>query len=190
MDGDIERREFVETLAAGGVAITLSGCQFNVETGGEESPRDTPMQDSNEPVRNGRFTVEIDDVELPGWQRVTIPTSTTEEAEYREDEDTDHQKTLWGQTTYEDLVMERTMNDDVLRKWAESVRAGDADAGRKEVSVTLEPTDVPVEVEWTFLDSWVKVYDPPELDTSEDGEVLTERIVLAYDQMTREWRSV
>lgn len=190
MNADIERREFIETLAAGGVAVTLSGCQFTFETGGEESPRDTPMQDRNEPVRNGRFTVTIDDVEIPGWQRVTIPSTTTEEAEYREGEDTEYEKSLWGQTTYEDLVMERGMMDDVLREWHRSIMAGQVDAALKDVSVTLEPTDADVEVEWRFSDSWVKMYDPPELDVEKGGEALTERVVLAYDQMSREWRSV
>ena len=38
-------------------------------------------------MRTGRFVVEIDDVEVAGWRSVAIPSRSTEQDEYREDDD-------------------------------------------------------------------------------------------------------
>lgn len=145
------------------------------------------MPDRHGPMRTGRFRVEIDDVEVPGWRSVTIPSSSTEQGEYREGEDPDSEKKIWGQTTFADLEMERGVQpgDTRLFDWREEVRIGNVDDGRKQVAVILMDEEGEPQIRWEFEDAWIKYYRPPQLSAGDD-DVATERITVAFDTMTRE----
>lgn len=145
------------------------------------------MTDRHGPQRTGRFKVEIDDVEVPGWRWVDLPASSTEQGEYREGEEPDGEKKLWGATTFQDLEMERGVQpgDTRLFDWREEVRANNTDDGLKDVAVILMNEEGAPQIRWDFKDAWIKYYDPPELDASADGDVATERITVAFDSMTR-----
>jgi phage tail-like protein len=138
-------------------------------------------------MRTGRFKVEIDDVEVPGWRSVTIPGSSTEQGEYREGDEPDYEKKIWGQTTFDDLEMERGVqpDDTAIFDWRQDVIEGRVDDGRKEVAVILMDEEGQPQIRWEFQEAWVKDYDPPELDASADGNVATESITVAYDKMVR-----
>lgn len=146
------------------------------------------MPDRHGPMRTGRFKVEIDDVEVSGWRKVDIPGSTTEQGEYREGTDPDYEKKIWGQTTFDDLEMERGVQpgDTSIFDWREQVRMGNVDDGRKEVAVVLMDENGAPQVRWEFQSAWVKRYDPPTLDASADGDVAQESITVAFDKMVRE----
>ncbi len=135
------------------------------------------------PMRTGRFVVEIDDVEVPGWHSVAIPGRSTEQDEYREE----NGETDWGQTSFDDLEMERGVkpNDTTLYDWAEAVRQGDVEEGRKEIAVVLLDENGETQAEWELQEAWITAYDPPELDAGADGDVATESITVAYDKMER-----
>ena len=135
------------------------------------------MADRHGPLRPGRFTVEIDDVEISGWQSVNIPATSTEP-----DEDG------WGSSTTQDLEAERGVqpNDTVVHDWNEAVLDDDEDEGLKTVVVTLQDEEGEPQIEWTFEEAWVTYYRPPQLDAVADGEVATERVVLAFDSMERQ----
>jgi phage tail-like protein len=145
------------------------------------------MPDRHGPMRTGRFKVEIDDVEVPGWRSVTIPGSSTEQGEYREGDEPDYEKKIWGQTTFDDLEMERGVqpDDTAIFDWRQDVIEGRVDDGRKEVAVILMDEEGQPQIRWEFQEAWVKDYDPPELDASADGNVATESITVAYDKMVR-----
>lgn len=145
------------------------------------------MPDRHGPVRTGRFKVEIDEVEIQGWRSVTIPSSSTEQGEYREGNQPDHERKLWGQTTYDDLEMERGVQpgDTRIYDWRQDVIEGRVDSGRKEVAVVLMDEEGEPQIRWEFTGAWPKDYSPPELDASADGDVATESITVAYDKMTR-----
>jgi phage tail-like protein len=138
-------------------------------------------------MRTGRFKVEIDDVEVPGWRSVTIPGSSTEKGEYREGDEPDYERQLWGQTTFDDLEMERGVKpgDTAIFDWRQSVMEGRVDEGRKELAVVLMDEEGQPRIRWEFQEAWVKDYDPPELDASADGDVATESITVAFDKMVR-----
>jgi len=144
--------------------------------------------DRHGPTYAGRFRVEIDDVEVPGWQRVTIPSSSTEQGEYREGDGPDREQQIWGQTTFGDLVMERGVQpgDTRIFDWREAVRTGDVDGGHKEVAVVLMDEEGAPLIRWEFEDAWIKEYHPPELDASAD-DVATESIVVPFDTMIPDW---
>ena len=146
------------------------------------------MADRHGPMRTGRFSVEIDDVEVPGWRKVNIPSSSTEQGEYRDGDEPDHERKIWGQTMFDDLEMERGVQpgDTRMYDWREEVRMGNLDEGRKEVAVTLMDEEGEPQVRWEFQNAWIKYYDPPALDAAADGEVATETVALAFDKMVRE----
>ncbi len=146
------------------------------------------MPDRHGPMRTGRFKVEINDVEVPGWRSVTIPSRTTEQGEYREGNAPEYEKKIWGQTTFEDLEMERGVQpgDSQLFDWHESVRQGQVEQGRKSIAVVLMDEEGEPQIRWEFTSAWIKEYNPPELDASADGDVATESITVAYDKMVRE----
>jgi phage tail-like protein len=139
------------------------------------------------PHRTGRFKVEIDDVEVPGWQSVSIPSSKTEQGSYREGDQAAYEKKVWGQTTYDDLEMTRGAKpgDTALVDWRTAVEQGQVDNGRKELAVVLLDEEGSPTIRWQFQSAWVKEYDPPDLDASSDGDIATESITVAYDKMQR-----
>lgn len=133
------------------------------------------------------FTVAIEGEAVAGWRDVTLPGHSTEEGEYEEGDEPPHERRTWGETTYDDLEMERGIypGDTRLHDWRQAVVQGRVDEGRKELSVTLLDARGEPAFQWTFEGAWKKGYDPPELDASADGEVATESITVAYDRMIR-----
>lgn len=146
------------------------------------------MPDRHGPLKTGLFEVQIDEVEVPGWQTVTIPGISVEQGSYREGNEAKHEKKLWGQVSFDDLEMERGVKpgDTKLHDWFEDVRAGSADAARKEIAVKMQNEEGDAVIQFQFTDAWVKEYSPPELDASADGDVATESITVAFDRMKRE----
>ncbi len=183
MDTKLGRRTAMKAaglLAMAGIASTPSAGARGEEVGQWGRPRGGALENDN-------FTVEIKGEETEGWREVTLPGTTTEEGEYQEGEDPDAVKQFWGQTTFDDLEMERGLipGDTRLFDWRESVRMGDVDKGRKKLSIILNGGRNNPEIRWEFEGAWIKEYDPPDLDASADGDVATESITVAYDKMVR-----
>ncbi|QLG48116.1 phage tail protein [Natrinema halophilum] len=184
MDQDITRRKAIQTLSVGGITVALSGCQGMLS---EMIDMNTNTQDRHGPMRTGRFTVQINDTEIAGFQHVKIPGSSTERDEYRDGSDPDYEKKLWGKTTYDELELVRGFvpGDPVLREWKDDVIAGKVDSGRKKVTVSLMNEDGEAVIEWQFSNSWITEYEPPELDANAEENVGTEAVTVAFDKMVR-----
>jgi len=165
------------------------GPVFGVTPCGDGSPSDAGVVavDRHGPMKTGRFEVTIGGQTVPGWQSVTLPGVSVEQGEYREGNDPDYAKTVWGQTTFDDLEMERGVKPGALElhNWFEDVRAGKADSGRKEISVKLLNEEGSPMIRWEFQSAWIKNYEPPQLDASADGDMATESVTIAYDEMIR-----
>ena len=182
MQSDVTRRDVLQTLTVAGVTVSLSGCSNPFEFSGDEDKdqTETPMQSSteqvgdrrNEPVRNGRFKVTIDGIEVSGFQHVTIPESTTESN---------------GETMFEDLVMKRTVfkGDSTLRDWRDEMRQGGGERARRNVTVTLLSEEGQPTIEWRFTNAWVTKYEPPEL-VADGSEFVFESCTVTFDRMVRE----
>ena len=135
------------------------------------------MGDRHGPMRTGLFKVEIDGVEVPGWQYVNIPAISTEP-----------DGGGWGETTRQDLEAGRGMapGDTQLHDWNEAVIEGDEEDGLKTFVVILMDEEGAPQVEWTFEEAWITYYQPPQLDATADGQIAMERISLAYESMDRQ----
>ena len=136
------------------------------------------MTDRHGPQRTGRFQVEIDGFQWTGFREVNLPASSTEESEGT---------APWGETTLQDLQMERSVqgNDTLMYDWREAVRDDDSSEGLHDVTVILQDEEGAEVTRWEFEDAWPKYYRPPQLDASEDDGVATERVTLAYSSVER-----
>lgn len=181
METEVTRRDALQTLTVAGVTVALSGCSGDLEFTEEKNRNqtDTPMESQTQqvnrergaPVSNGRFTVEIDNIEVQGFRRVKIPGSTTESN---------------GQT-FQGLVMERGLmhNDSTLRDWRDATQQENDERAQRDLSVTVLTEEGEPLIQWQFTNTWVKTFDAPELVAGEDA-VLTESITVSYDRMSRE----
>lgn len=177
MEPTLSRRTVLKTAGA-----------LTIVSAGSSHASASAMTDRHGPVRTGRFKVEVDDVEIPGWRYVTIPSSSTEAGEYREGGEPDWEKKIWGQTTFDDLEMERGIKpgDSALYDWREAVRMGDVDDGRKDVRITLLDEEGSPQIRWEFQDAWIRDYEPPTLDAGAN-DVSTETATFAFDTMVTDW---
>jgi phage tail-like protein len=133
----------------------------------------------------GRLTVEVDGVELPGIRVVDLPRRYTD---LTDEEGDDEQATaLAGRTAFDDVEMERGLAPDAseLLEWRRAVEAGDADAGRTDLTVTLLDAGSESRLTWTFTDAWPAVYEPPALDATTPDAVATESVSVTFDGMER-----
>lgn len=143
------------------------------------------MPDRHGPMRTGRFKVKLGGTEIAGVQRVALPSRSTEQDEYREG--SAGPKKLWGETTFDDLEMERGLapGATALLDWRRAVEEGRIEEGLKEVTVVLMNENGESVLQWDFTDAWPKNYEPPQLDASADGDIATESVTVAFDQMNR-----
>lgn len=137
-------------------------------------------------MRTGRFVVEIDGVQVDGFRTIDLPSRGTELVEYQEGDDTD--RTLWGQTSFDDLEMERGLAaaETQLIDWRRTVERGQTDEARKEIAVKIQDEEGQAQIRWEFTNAWPKNYYPPTLDATADGEVATESVTIVFDEMIRE----
>lgn len=162
------------------------------------------MPDRRGPIRKSRFNVTIADIQVPGWQSVELPSITTQEATYRNGNEPEQARRLWGRTEYGDLTMERGVepasagNAQIpgpgapagtkLFDWYKKVRDGKVSDARKKVTVTVYSEaglqGQPL-AKWVFEKAWPKEYQPPSLDATASGDVATESITLAYYKFDR-----
>lgn len=172
------RRTVLKAMGAGAaLGIVGSGsAELDGSGAGEEDIYGSNATDS--------FSVTIGDTSVSDIESVTVPKSTTAEADYREEETT---STLIGQTTYGDLTMERDMSSDdtTMWDWRQAAVEGRMSDALRTVTVVLQDSQGQQAVEWEFTQAWVKEYGPLELDSSAYADAATESITVAYDDMTR-----
>jgi phage tail-like protein len=144
-----------------------------------EAASTVPRLDSEQSGQGGaaRVTVSLDGVDIVGVRTLTLPRRYSE---------TDGQEQRWGRPAYGDLELERgiTPGETQLTDWRLAIEEGRLDEGRKELTVSVQDS-ARARTQWTFSDAWVREYDPPELDTSADGDIATESATIAFDEMIR-----
>lgn len=195
---DIDRRNLLKAVGVAGIASTLSTSASAEST----NPRSLP--DRRGPIRKSRFSVQIEDVQVPGWFRVELPAQRLATTEYREGHEPEQDRQLWGRTEYDDLTMVRgvepaTAGNSVipgegapagmkLFDWFKKARQGKLAEARKKVTVQVfnesGPQGAPV-AKWVFEKAWPKEYSPPDLDASARGEIAMEELTLDYYKYDR-----
>lgn len=85
-----------------------------------------------------------------------------------------------------DLVMERGCKpgDTLIFDWEMDANQGN-EGGKKHVAVTLMLKNGDPIARWEFEGAKPVNYEPPDLDSSADGDVATESITITFDRMKR-----
>lgn len=186
-----------------GLASAVSGVgSAEPSTDGRQASKTRP--DRRGPVRKSRFIVQIEDIEIPGWYQLELPDTRLSKGEYRNGNEPDQSRQLWGRSDYDPLVMRRgvepsTAGNSVipgggspagmkLFDWFKKARQGKVSEARKKITVEIlneaGPQGAPV-AQWEFEKAWPIEYSPPNLDASAKGEVAMEELTLAYYKYDR-----
>lgn len=183
MDPKLSRRSVLSTVGT----VTL----LDVATVGAGATQDdiTAAVDPREEVRVTNFTVELDNVEVPGWRSVTIPAISLEQAGPGDGTDPESERKNWGQPSFDDLRMERGFSPTAtdLSDWFEAIRSGTVEEGKKDISVTLEDEENEPVLVWRFDGAWITEYDPLTRAPAEADLFGTESAVVGFDTMRTEW---
>src|SRR5437016_4854964 len=95
-----------------------------------------------DPLRNFRYRLEIDSINVAGFSKVAIAESLIEAVDYREGIDPPHVRKLSGLTKYGNISLESgmttTANGLDLFKWHAAVSAGQVLTQRKKVVIVVQ----------------------------------------------------
>lgn len=143
--------------------------------------------------RNMKFEVEIDGFVRAGFTKVSGLKESTESIDYREGGDNESPDKLPGQTTFDDITLERGMSTDSdfinWRKLIFNVDEGEGNQGddnfRKTVVIYLKNKAGQRVKKWTVQRAWPKENGDPDLDAT-GNDVAIETMVLAHRGFVRE----
>ena len=146
-----------------------------------------------DPYRNFKFELEIDGFTRAGFSKVSGMGHTVEEVTYREGGENETPHKLPGQSTFEDVTLERGYsNDSDFQSWIERVYNVDQADGvqgddefRRTVVLFLKNKAGERVVKWTISRAWPKSRATSDLDASAN-DVLMETLVLANEGIKEE----
>ena len=148
-----------------------------------------------DPFRNFKFRVEVGGVEI-GFRMVSGLKETTEIIEYREGGENETPRKIPGQTTFENVTLERGLcaSGVDLLNWRQQIFSLDnpvtehppATDGasnldfRRDVVIYLKNKSGEEVHQWTVIRAWPSEMEVGDLDAS-SNEVLVEKLVLANE---------
>jgi len=138
-----------------------------------------------DPLRNFRFRLEIDGLQLAGFSDVAIGATVTETIDYREGTDPPHVRKLSGLTKYGNITLKRGITDSLeLFSWHQQIVQGGLDNGRKRVIIVVQDETGQDKVRFVVTDAWPVKYDPGDL-VAKGNEVFIELLELANEGIER-----
>jgi phage tail-like protein len=144
----------------------------------------------NDPLRNFRFRLEIDNITQAGFSEVAIAETTIEAVDYREGTDPPHVRKLSALTKYGNITLKSGMtvgaNALDLFKWHADVSAGQIKDKRKKVVIVVqdESGDDAGGARFVITDAWPIKYDPSDV-SGKGNEVMIELLELANEGIER-----
>jgi len=138
-----------------------------------------------DPLRNFRFRLEIDGLQLAGFSDVAIGATITETIDYREGTDPPHVRKLSGLTKYGNITLKRGITDSLeLFGWHQQIVQGGLDSGRKRVVIVVQDETGQDKARFVVTDAWPVKYDAGDL-VAKGNEVFIELLELANEGIER-----
>jgi len=147
----------------------------------------------DDPYRDFKFEVEIAGFLRAGFSKVSGLKQTTEVVEYREGADNETPRKLPGQTSFENVTLERGhSNDEDFINWSQTIfnldrdngeqgiGIGDDDNFRKDVVVYLKNKSGQRKVKWKVKKAWPMDHSTTDLDATANN-VSIESLILANE---------
>ena len=141
-----------------------------------------------DPLRNFRYRLEIDSINVAGFSKVAIAESLIEAVDYREGTDPPHVRKLSGLTKYGNISLESGMTTGAnaldLFKWHAAVSAGQVKDQRKKVVIVVQDEAGADAARWVISEAWPVKYDPSDL-MGKGNEVMIELLELVNEGIER-----
>ena len=142
----------------------------------------------NDPLRNFRYRLEIDEIAQAGFSEVAIGETTVEPIDYREGTDQPFVRKLSGLTKYGNITLKwglsTTDNALQLFKWHRDVSTGQVEQKRKTVVIVVQDEAGQDSARFVISEAWPTKYDPSDLN-AKGNEVMIELLELANEGIER-----
>ena len=142
----------------------------------------------NDPLRNFRFRVEIDNIARAGFVEVSIGANTTEAIDYREGTDPAHVRKLSGLTRYGNVILKSglTTGADALElyRWKADVSSGLLAQNRRHVVIVVQDEAGQDQARFVVSNAWPVKYETSNLG-AKGNDVIIETLELANEGIER-----
>jgi phage tail-like protein len=137
----------------------------------------------NDPYRNFRFSLQIDDIEQAGFSEVSGFDQTVAPIDYRNGNDPTHVRKLPGLTAYGNVTLKWGMTESTdLSAWMEDVKAGKIE--RKAVAIVVQGEDGKEGPRFEIEEAWPTKYDAMDLN-AKGTDVSIETLELVCEGVKR-----
>lgn len=139
-----------------------------------------------DPYKNFAFVVELDGIDVAGFSKMGGHKQTTEVISYREGGDNSSPRKLTGQTTFDNITLERGTTANIgFYTWASLVFNPLADIIPENLvkhflTVKLRDKTGKTVKEWQILNAWPTEFSAGDMDASASG-VLVENLTIAHE---------
>jgi phage tail-like protein len=138
-----------------------------------------------DPLRNCRFRLEIDGIQVASFSEVEIGATTTEAIEYREGADPSNVRKLPGLTKYANVTLKRGITASLdLYNWHREMVTGQSANYRRTVAVVVLDEKGNDAARFVVSDAWPAKYAPGPLN-AKGNEVFIETLELANEGIER-----
>jgi len=142
----------------------------------------------NDPLRNFRFRLDIDNIAQAGFSEVMIAETTIDAVEYREGTDPPHVRKLSGLTKYGNITLKWGLGfaDSALKlfQWHKEISDGKILDKRKTVAIVVQDEAGKDRARFVIHEAWPIKYDPSDLN-AKGNEVMIELLELANEGIER-----
>jgi phage tail-like protein len=144
--------------------------------------------DRNDPLRQFRFIVEIDQLKVGGFAEAMLGDHVVAVSPYREGSDPPHMRKLSGLTEYGNVTLKTGLTVGsgalVLFQWHQEVSAGNVKTQRKKVTITVQDEAGAQGARFVVDNAWPTKYHCSDL-IAKGNEVLIEMLELANEGVER-----
>jgi phage tail-like protein len=138
-----------------------------------------------DPLRNVRFRLEIDGLQVAGFSEVAIGATTTEAIDYREGNEPLRVRKLPGITKYGNVSLKRGVTDTrELFDWHHQIVQGQINSSRRNVVIVVLGEAGDDRARFVVSNAWPTKYDPSGLN-AKGNEVFIECLELANEGIER-----
>lgn len=143
----------------------------------------------NDPLRNFRFRLEIDNLTIAGFSEVAIAETMIEAIDYREGTDPPHVRKLSGLTKYGNITLKYGISVGTgsldLFKWHKAVSDGDVLEQRKQIKIVVLDEAGQDKTRFVVSEAWPVKYDPSDLN-AKGNEVMIELLEFVNEGIERQ----
>lgn len=139
----------------------------------------------NDPLRNFRFRLEIDDIAQAGFSEVSGFDVTIDPIDYREGNEPTHVRKLSGLTKYGNITMKWGITDSMdLYNWHKQATETGAEGARKKIAIIVVDEGGNDKARFNVVEAWPTKYDPMDLN-AKGNDVSIETLEICHEGVER-----